>query len=95
MQYSAYDGAQHRIERLKKAVRIATAMCGLSEDQAKLLITRVHDHKGQLILSWTCMPTEQQRLAFGVAWEQCSEPAANVSHVLDDGKDFDTSAIKF
>lgn len=90
MHFSAYDGAQHRVERLKKAAKIATAICGLSEDQANLLITRIHDHKGQLIVSWTCLPTEQQRLAFGVAWEQCKEPAANVSHVLDDGSASDS-----
>lgn len=82
MEFSAYDGAPHRIDRLKKAVKIATAICGLSEDQAKLLITRVNDHKGQLEVEWTCAPTDQQRLAFGVAWEQCKEPAANVTHVL-------------
>lgn len=83
MELSAYDGTSHRIERLKKAAKIATAICGLSEQQASVLITELHDHKGQLQVYWNHEPTSLQRNAFAVAWEQCKEPGANVTHIIN------------
>ena len=74
------DGASHRIERLKKAAKIATAMCGLSNEQANLLIAMLADVKGVLHVHWLHEPTAMQRNAFAVAWEQCKEQAANVVH---------------
>lgn len=70
-----------RIDRVQKAIRIATAMCGLSADQAEMLISEVADNKGILRVCWLTDPTMIQRHAFSVAWEQCKEMACNVQHV--------------
>lgn len=82
MEFNAYDGALHRIERLQRASRIATAICGLSRDQADTLIKSLSDNRGSLEVVWHFEPTDIQRNAFSVAWEQCRESAEKVSHTL-------------
>ncbi len=80
MDYTSHDGAEHRVPRLIKALRIATAIMGVTPGQALLLIHGLHDDRGTLVVRWQAPPSDHQIRAFSVAWEQCGEDAASVRH---------------
>jgi hypothetical protein len=82
MDYTSHDGAEHRVHRLIKATRIATAIMGLTDDQAQLLIHGLHDDRGTLVVRWRCSPSAFQVAACAVAWEQCGERGDSVRHVV-------------
>ncbi len=65
--------AQHRADRLKKALRIAIHVAGITDDQAALLIREMRDDKGTLCVAWRMEPSQHQRRALDVAWELCGE----------------------
>ena len=83
MHLHTHDGREDRVARLKKALRIATAMCGLTEAQANILITSLTDERGTLITAWVSPPSDQQVNAFRVAWGLCGESDRQVLHVCD------------
>lgn len=83
MDYTSHDGAGHRVPRLMKALRIATAIMGITPGQALLLIHGLHDDRGTLVVRWCFSASEHQIRAFGVAWEQCGEPYHAVRHEHD------------
>lgn len=80
MDHTSYDGAAHRVPRLIKALKIATAIMGITPGQALLLIHGLHDERGTLVVRWCFSPSEHQIRAFQVAWEQCGEPYHQVRH---------------
>ena len=80
MQVTSCDGSRYRSERLKKTLRIALAIAGLTEGQAEKLITSVRDDHGALVVSWECFPSEAQCLAFRSAWKICGESWDAVTH---------------
>lgn len=82
MDFTSYDGAQHRVPRLQKALRIATAIMGVTTEQARILIRGLKDDRGTLVVSWAATPHPHQTNAFAVAWEQCGEHQASVSHIV-------------
>lgn len=81
MEFQASKNQLHRIERLQKALRIASAICGLSEQQAELLIAKLEDLNGILKISWIHPPSPLQRTAFSLAWVECKETADRVEHL--------------
>ena len=83
MDYTSHDGAAHRVPRLIKTLRIATAVMGITHGQAELLIHGLHDDRGTLVVRWCFGPSEHQIRAFAVAWSQCGEPEHAVRHVHD------------
>lgn len=83
MEFSSHDHAAHRIPRLHKVLRIATAIMGITPGQALLLIHSLRDDRGTLVVHWVFTPSEHQIRAFGVAWEQCGEVAHQVRHTAD------------
>lgn len=83
MEFSSHDNAAHRIPRLHKVLRIATAIMGITPGQALLLIHSLHDDRGTLAVHWVFTPSEHQTRAFAVAWEQCGERAQDVRHTAD------------
>lgn len=76
--FTSHDMAQHRADRLKKALRIAIQVAGITEQQAALLIREMRDDKGTLRIDWLMEPSDQQIRAFDVAWALCGE--TNVRH---------------
>lgn len=76
----ATDGAQYRIDRLAKALRIAREIMALSEAQSALLIESMQDSRGRLLVRWNAEPTARQVLAFGAAWELVGEDSSAVTH---------------
>ena len=77
MNISAYDGNQWRVDRVKKAVRIACAILGMSEQQMAQIVDGIEDHKGELFISWKFPQTRWQELAFASAWRECGEYAVH------------------
>ena len=78
MEFSSNDNAAHRVPRMHKALRIATAIMGITPGQALLLIHGLRDDRGTLEVRWVYSPSEHQIHAFAVAWEQCGERAQDV-----------------
>jgi hypothetical protein len=79
MRITAYDESQWRVERLQKMLKLAVTTTGLSMVQIYAIIEEVHDHKGELVVTWKhgdC--TERMKLAFKDAWQMCGEH--NVHH---------------
>lgn len=83
MEFTSHDMAAHRLPRLHKALRIATAIMGITPGQSLLLIKSLRDERGTLQVHWVYTPSEHQIRAFGVAWEQCGERAQDVRHTAD------------
>ena len=52
MDITTYDDQPFREQRLKKALRIASAILSITPDQAELLLCGLEDHKGDLIVKW-------------------------------------------
>lgn len=73
MNISNYENVEHRDVRLRKCLRIAIAIMGISPRQADRLLLSLHDHKGDLHVLWFDPPTEAQRAAFQEAWSLCGE----------------------
>lgn len=73
IQFTSHDMAQHRADRLKKALRIAIEIAGITEHQADILIAELSDQKGVLWVDWRIEPSDQQRRAFEAAWALCGE----------------------
>ena len=71
--FTSHDMAQHRADRLKKALRIAIQVAGITDEQAALLIREMRDEKGVLCIDWIMEPSDQQKRAFDVAWSLCGE----------------------
>jgi hypothetical protein len=69
-----------RINRLERAFDAFCRVYGISEEQAKLLIERIHDHKGNLSVHWVSGPTPEQCRAWGIAWEIVGEPYDCIEH---------------
>jgi hypothetical protein len=71
-----------RISRLKRALEAFCRVYGISNEQADLLIERIHDHKGNLSVMWVGgqKPTPEQVRAWAIAWEICGEPCENIDH---------------
>ena len=76
----ATDGAQHRVDRLRKALRLAREITALSEQQTALLIHSMEDSRGRLTVRWVAEPTQRQRDAFATAWELVGERSSSVTH---------------
>lgn len=83
MDITAYDGNHWRVDRLHKAARIARLILGNSEEQLGALVKGMHDHKGELVVTWQHKHTPQQELAFQAAWRECGE---NIVHHAIDGE---------
>lgn len=83
MDFSSHDGALHRVPRLQKALRIATAIMGITPHHADLLIHELRDNRGTLEVSWISAPSAHQRAAWATAWEQCGERAEDVRHSFE------------
>lgn len=79
MKITAYDDTMWRVERLEKMLKLAVKTTGLTMVQIHAVIDEVHDHKGELIVTWKhgdC--TEKMKLALKDAWQMCGEH--NVHH---------------
>lgn len=80
IQFTSHDMAQHRADRLKKALRIAIEVAGITQAQAEMLIAEMRDQKGTLLVAWRIAPSEQQKRAFDAAWGLCGEDQSSVTH---------------
>ena len=76
MNISNYESAAHRDDRLRKAARLTAAILGITLKQLDRLVLRIHDHKGEIVVTWYDPPTEAGKLAWLSAWTECGEHSA-------------------
>lgn len=82
MDFTSHDGAQHRQQRLRKALQIASDIAGLTPAQADSLIYNLHDDRGTLRVTWrTGSPSDIQRIAFATAWRLAGEREDAIEHI--------------
>lgn len=83
MEYVAWETKdQWRVDRLKKAVRIAATVLDLEKEQLELLLSEATDMQGKLCLRWKHPPSNTLARAFRVAWGMCGENENNVEHIV-------------
>lgn len=83
MEYVAWETKdQWRVDRLKKAVKIAAKVLDLEIEQLELLLKEAMDSQGKLCLRWKHPPSNTLERAFRVAWSMCGEDENNVQHVV-------------
>lgn len=70
--------AQHRADRLRKTLRVAASIAGLTSEQTELLIHSLRDERGTLVVAWQIEPSDHQRRAFADAWALYGED--RISH---------------
>ena len=71
---------QWRIDRIKKAFRIACNVLDMDEAQLSALIHDIDDIQGHLQVFWNHPMTATQTRAFSTAWGLCGEKPENTSH---------------
>jgi hypothetical protein len=72
-----------RINRLEKVSKIYNIQIADSNDQELSEILSLHDHKGELTVTWTNEPTDEQKHIIGLIWELQNELGENVVHKLE------------
>ena len=83
MEYMAWETKdQWRVDRLKKAVRIAAKVIDLEVEQLELLLIEALDAQGTLTLRWKHPPSNTLTRSFRVAWGMCGESEEKVEHVV-------------
>jgi hypothetical protein len=76
------DTEPDRLERLNRVYGYAIGLAdGAKDTQCILKLSRLHDHKGNLIVVWNEQPTEKQKNFFAKAWmSQVGDGTAHVEH---------------
>jgi len=73
-----------RINRLEKVLKIYNIQIADSNDQELTEMVSLHDHKGELSVTWTNEPTDEQKHILGLLWELQNELGENVVHQLEE-----------
>ncbi|MBC7414315.1 MAG: hypothetical protein H7327_05220 [Herminiimonas sp.] len=80
------DTEPDRVERLNRVYGYAIALADADGNRdciAKLV--RLHDHKGNLVVSWRSPPTAREKSFLLKAWQsQVGDLSENVSHEMDE-----------
>lgn len=71
---------QWRVERIKKAIRIAGSILDMDEAQLAALIHDIQDIQGHLQVFWKHPMSNTQVRAFATAWELCGEKPEDIAH---------------
>jgi hypothetical protein len=74
-----------RIERLNRVYGYAVGLADSAENTEFLgKLSRLHDHKGKLMVVWLAEPTEEEKGFFVKAWQsKIGDETANVEHELE------------
>jgi hypothetical protein len=73
-----------RLERLNRVYGYAVGLAdGAKNTEFLGKLSQLHDHKGNLIVSWFAEPTEEEKGFFVKAWQsKIGDESANVEHQL-------------
>jgi len=69
-----------RIERLKEVLAIYTTKI------STINFYQLHDHKGELTVYWSTIPSNDERSTIELTWEEQNELRENVVHEVDEIK---------
>ena len=80
------DTETDRVERLNRVYGYAVALADAAGNSTCITkLTRIHDHKGNLIVYWQVAPTVDEKGFFVSAWRSLiGDESDNVSHEMDD-----------
>ena len=78
---------QVRINRLEKVLKIYNIQIEELNDQELSEIISLHDHKGELSITWNNEPTDEQKSITGQIWQLQNELGENVVHKLEETKE--------
>jgi hypothetical protein len=75
-------------DRINRLERVVGYVAALSENSRRTSVLKqvksLHDHKGQLTVTWRGNPTEAEKAFFLKAWESSiGDGADNVDHEID------------
>ena len=73
-----------RINRLEKVSKIYNIQIQDLNEQELAKIISLHDHKGDLTVTWTDNPTDEQKHIIELLWELQNELRENVVHKLEE-----------
>ena len=73
-----------RINRLEKVSKIYSIQIEDLNEQELPKIISLHDHKGDLTVTWTDKPTDEQKHIIGLLWELQNELRENIVHQLEE-----------
>jgi hypothetical protein len=78
------ESEPHRIHRLQ---RVVGYVCALGEDQRNYgvlsKVKELHDHKGDLLVTWKVPPSEEEKGYFLKAWESTiGDGGGPIEHIL-------------
>lgn len=76
---TCHGGPAEEPERLARLNRVLEFVAGF---HLKAMPVRLHDHKGELTVTWLAAPSVAAAVAFKTAWEIENEPRDLVTHVL-------------
>ncbi|MEM9547491.1 MAG: PIN-like domain-containing protein [Bacteroidota bacterium] len=69
-----------RLDRLKELAIYISGFLDLKDCK----ITGLHDHKGDLTVTWSSKPTESEKLIIAAGWENQNELSMNITHYIEE-----------
>lgn len=76
MEYITEHGESWRVDRLVKSAKVFCTIVGINRKQLDLLVDRLVDNKGELLVYWLELPTERFMRSFEDAWHLCGEQSS-------------------
>ena len=82
IEISEYEGSQSRITRLNRVIGYVQALGEhYGNDHVLDKVSKLHDHKGTMTVTWKTQPTDGEKEIFLKAWKSSiGDGADNVEH---------------
>ena len=79
------DTEPDRVERVNRVYGYAIALADVDGNRECITkLVRLHDHKGNLVVTWRVAPTTREKTFLTRAWQsQVGDQSENVSHEMD------------
>lgn len=65
-----------------RLINVVNSYIGFFSSEISKTIYRIHDHKGDLTVTWKTEPSEIQKRIIELAWENEGESSSNVVHEI-------------
>lgn len=80
------DTEPDRVERVNRVYGYAVALADVDGNRECITkLSQLHDHKGNLVVTWQVPPTAREKAFFVRAWQsQVGDQSENVSHEMNE-----------
>ena len=84
IELTSYEGPGSRISRLERVIGYVQALADYYGNKEILnKVSKLHDHKGNMTVTWNTQPTDGEKEMFVKAWEsRIGDGADNVEHEI-------------